>query len=152
MRSLTDFDWCVIDGCRMLDLGRHRVPVNGTSGSSVLMFTAAATGPVELLPGRTIGNDNVLRSEDGWKVCTGSFKLVNGTLENCEPGEVVLSGVDNGTGISANAKFRSNGTVDEAYAPFADWSGRRVHQDGTIGPIEYQGLPLLGFYGDHRLN
>jgi hypothetical protein len=42
--------------------------------------------------------------------------------------------------------------VDEAYDPFAHWLRRRVHQDGIIGPIEYQHPPLFGFYGDLRLN
>jgi hypothetical protein len=105
------------------------------------------------LPGRFTGQDDmVFHYQEAWKVWSGLFTLTGGILQNCEPGEVVLSGLDVGTGILANAKFRSNGTVDEAHAPFADWLGRRVHQDGIIGPIDYQGLPLFGFYGDLRLN
>jgi hypothetical protein len=105
------------------------------------------------LPGRFTGQGAILHYEEGWKVWTGSFTLDDDLmLDECEPGEVVLSGVDSGTGSFRTGKFRSNGTVDEAYDPFAHWLGRRVHQDGIIGPIEYQGLPLLGFYGDLRLN
>ncbi|MDH3299208.1 MAG: hypothetical protein OES24_01730 [Acidimicrobiia bacterium] len=108
------------------------------------------------LPGRV--TSNVLHYEEGWKVWTGSFTLSADLesglllLDECEPGEVVLSGLDKGTGSFLQTKFRSNGTVDEAYHPFADWLGRRVHQDGVLGPIEYQDLPYFGFYGDLRLN
>jgi len=105
------------------------------------------------LPGRITGNGNILHYEEGWKVWTGSFTLNDDlVLGECEPGAVVLSGVDSGTGSFRTGKFRSNGTVDEAHDPFAHWLGRRVHQDGIIGPIEYQQLPLFGFYGDLRLN
>ena len=76
----------------------------------------------------------------------------DGSIDECAPGDVVLSGVDNGSASFRTGKFRSNGTVDAASDPFAHWLGHRVHQDGTISPIMYQGLPLLGFYGDLRLN
>ena len=104
------------------------------------------------LPGRTTGQGTILQYEEGWTVWTGPFTITEGFLEYCEPGEVVLSGVDNGTASFRTGKFRSNGTVAEANDPFADWLGRKVHQDGIIGPIEYQGLPNFGFYGDLRLN
>ena len=104
------------------------------------------------LPGRTTGQGTILQYEEGWTVWTGSFDITDGSLEDCEPGDVVLSGVDSGTGSFRTGKFRSNGTVDEVADPFAHWLGRRVHQDGIIGPIEYQGLPLFGFDGDLRLN
>ena len=104
------------------------------------------------LPGRTTGQGSILHYEEGWKVWTGSFTITDGSLESCEPGDVVLSGVDNGTASFRTGKFRSNGTVDEASEPFADWLGRRVHQDGVIGLIDYQDMELLGFYGDLRLN
>ena len=105
------------------------------------------------LPGRTTGQGTILHYEEGWKVWTGSFTIGDDlSLVDCEPGDVVLSGVDTGTGSFRTGKFRSNGTVDSASDPFADWQGRRVHQDGVIGPIEYQGMPVLGFYGDLRLN
>ena len=103
-------------------------------------------------PGRTTGQGTILHYEEGWTVWTGPFTITEGSLENCAPGDVVLSGVDSGTASFRTGKFRSNGTVDEANDPFAHWLGRRVHQDGIIGPIEYQGLPLFGFYGDLRLN
>lgn len=108
------------------------------------------------LPGRT--TSNVLHYEEGWKVWTGSFTLsVDGEsglllLDDCEPGRIVLSGLDTGTGSFKQVKFRSNGTVEGADDPFTEWLGRKIHQDGTIGPIEYQGLPMFGFYGDLRLN
>jgi len=104
------------------------------------------------LPGRTTGQGTILQYEEGWKVWTRPFTITDGSLDDCEPGDVVLSGTDNGTASFRSGKFRSNGTVDEAFDPFSDWQGRRVHQDGVIGPIEYQGMPGFGFYGDLRLN
>lgn len=108
------------------------------------------------LPGRV--TSNVLHYEEGWKVWTGSFTLSadpdSGSLllDECEPGEVVLAGLDTGTGSFLQTKFRSNGTVHQADDPFTEWLGRQVHQDGILGPIEYQELPFFGFYGDLRLN
>jgi hypothetical protein len=106
------------------------------------------------LPGRVTGQGTISHYEEGWRVWTGSFTIddADKSLVSCEPGEVVLSGVDSGIVTLRTGKFRSNGTVDEADDLFAQWRGRRVHQDGIIGPIEYQGLPLFGFYGDLRLN
>jgi hypothetical protein len=104
------------------------------------------------LPGRITGQDTILHYEEGWKVWTEPFTIEEEALVSCEPGDVVLSGVDSGTASFRTGKFRSNGTVDIAADPFAQWLGRRVHQDGIIGPIEYQSLPLFGFYGDLRLN
>ena len=106
------------------------------------------------LPGRTTGQGTILHYEERWEVRTESFTITDGSIANCTPGEVVLSGVDNGSASFRTGKFRSNGTVDTASDPFAHWLGRRVHQDGTISPIMYEGLPLpvLGFYGDLRLN
>ena len=104
------------------------------------------------IEGRFTGNGTVLQYEEGWAVWTGQFVLDQELkLVDCEPGEVVLAGVDRGTG-SGNDKFRSNGTVDQADDPFSQWLGRRVHQDGVVGPIEYQDLPLFGFRGNLRLN
>ena len=77
------------------------------------------------LPGRTTAN--VLHYEEGWKVWTGSFTLSADPesgrllLDECEPGEVVLSGLDTGTGSFKHDKFRSNGTVDGADDPFTGW-------------------------------
>ena len=105
------------------------------------------------LPGRTTGQDTILHYEERWEVWTESFTFKeDGSIADCTPGDVVLSGVDNGSASFRTGKFRSNGTVDGASAPFAHWMGRRVHQDGTISPIIYQDLPLFGFYGDLRLN
>jgi hypothetical protein len=104
------------------------------------------------LPGRTTGQGTILHYEEVWEVWTGSFTITDGSIVDCEPGAMVLSGLDSGTGSFRTGKFRSNGTVGEASDPFADWLGRRVHQDGVIGPIDYQGLQVVGFYGDLRLN
>ena len=103
------------------------------------------------LPGRTTGT--VLHYEEGWKVWTDEFTLTDGVLDTCEPGEYLLSGTDTGAGSFKNGTFRSNGTVDEAFEPFAEWLGRLVHQDGVMGPVDFDGLVgVFGFNGDLRLN
>ena len=103
------------------------------------------------IEGRFTGNGTVLQYEEGWAVWTEQFVLDEGQLVDCAPGEVVLAGVDRGTG-SGNDKFRSNGTVDQADDPFSQWLGRRVHQDGVVGLIEYQDQQFVGFHGNLRLN
>lgn len=100
------------------------------------------------LPGRITGN-RILHYEEGWKVWTGAFTLTEDSgsysLDSCEPGEVVLSGTDFGVGSFIGTKFRSNGIVEEAFYPFAEWLGRRVHQDGVLGPIDFG--PLESAFG-----
>lgn len=65
--------------------------------------------------------------------------FVDGVLVNCVPvdGEVVLAGIDAGVS-SPNSKYRMNGTVGEANAPFAKWLGRNVHMSGIITWQEIQ--------------
>jgi hypothetical protein len=111
------------------------------------------------LPGRFTGDGTILHYEEGWKVWTGEFTLTYDqlndkyVLDTCEPGDYVLAGTDKGVGSFKTGKFRSNGTVDEAYAPFAEWLDRKVHQDGVIGPVDFGDLVgVVGFYGDLRLN
>lgn len=94
--------------------------------------------------------------EEEWKVWTEKFTLSYDdgySLDDCEPGDYVLAGTDSGVWTAKTGKFRSNGIVEEAFDPFAEWLGRRVHQDGVIGPIDFGGLEgVYGFYGDLRLN
>lgn len=105
------------------------------------------------MPGRLTGDGAILHYEEGWKVWTGAFDVVNGVLLDCEPGEYVLSGTDRGVGSFVGGKFRSNGTVDEAHGDFSEWLGRKVHQNGILGPISLAGLEdVFGFNGDLRLN
>lgn len=111
------------------------------------------------LPGRLTGNGTILHYEEGWKVWSGEFTLTDDTeagsssFVDCEPGEYVLTGTDTGVGSFRQTKFRSNGVVGEALEPFSDWAGRRVHQDGALGPVDFGRLVgVYGFYGDLRLN
>lgn len=112
------------------------------------------------LPGRFTGNGTILHYEEGWKVWTEEFTVSDNTecptgycIDDCTPGEYVLSGTDRGVGSFTTGKFRSNGTVDEAFEPFADWLGRKVHQDGVTGPVSFDDLVgVVGFEGDLRLN
>jgi len=65
--------------------------------------------------------------------------FVAGVLVNCVPvdAKVVLAGIDAGVS-SPNSKYRMNGTVGEANAPFAEWLGRNVHMSGIITWQEIQ--------------
>ena len=42
------------------------------------------------LPGRVTGQGTILHYEEAWKVWTGSFTITEGSLNDCEPGEVAL--------------------------------------------------------------
>ena len=66
-----------------------------------------------------------------WEVYDPPFDFMGGLLTECSPGEIVLSGTDAGVS-SPNSKYRMNGTVEEAFAAFAQWDGRRVHMSGDI--------------------
>lgn len=70
-----------------------------------------------------------------WEVYDTPFDFTGGVLTECSPGEIVLSGTDAGVS-SPNSKFRMNGTVEEAFAPFAQWEGRHVHMSGDITWME----------------
>lgn len=88
---------------------------------------------------------------EGFKVFTGQFSDPLG--DNCEPGEVVLSGTDVGTASLANAKFRSIGTVDHASGDFQGWEGRKIYQDGVVNEVDVDGVPVpVSFVGTLRLN
>jgi hypothetical protein len=115
------------------------------------------------LPGRLTGDPKfpaggtILHYEEGWAIFAEQFEVANGIIVDCVPGEgdpePLLAGEDKGVGSFLTGKFRSNGTVDHALDPFAEWLGRKVHQDGTTGPVDFDGLTgVLGFYGDLRLN
>jgi hypothetical protein len=111
------------------------------------------------LPGRVTADGKVFHYEEGWKIWTEEFTLSYDdvaeryNLDDCEPGDNVLSGTDSGVWTAGTGKFRSNGVVEDALDPFDDWLGRHVHQDGVIGPIDFGPLDgVLGFYGDLRLN
>jgi hypothetical protein len=66
-----------------------------------------------------------------WKIYDTPFTFVGGVLAECASGDVVLSGTDAGVS-SPNSKYRMNGTVGEAFAPFVQWDGRNVHMSGDI--------------------
>lgn len=66
-----------------------------------------------------------------WEVYGTPFDFTGGVLTECSPGEIVLSGTDAGVS-SPNDKYRMNGTVEEAFAPVAQWDGRHVHMSGDI--------------------
>ncbi|MDH3249325.1 MAG: hypothetical protein OEQ47_10205 [Acidimicrobiia bacterium] len=120
-----------------------------------------ATYGMALYPGlgRVTGEGTVVHYVEGWTVWTEEFTLTFDSgagmysVDDCTPGEAVLSGTDSGLWTARTGKFRSNGIVDEASAPFEGWLGRHVHQDGVIGLIDFGDLSgVVGFYGDLRLN
>jgi hypothetical protein len=94
--------------------------------------------------------------EEDFRVFTGLLDNDgDGVLDDCDPGEVVLSGSDRGIGKLANDTFRSNGTVDAAAGPFDGWAGRHIVQDGVIDVfLVLPDLPPIpaGFTGSLRLN
>ncbi len=78
------------------------------------------------MPGRFTGGGNILHYEEAWKVWTGEFGVTydpvteSFSIDDCTPGDYVLSGTDFGVGNLKTGKFVSNSTVDEAYAPFEE--------------------------------
>jgi len=71
-----------------------------------------------------------------WKIYEmGGFVFefaADGTLTKFVEGPVVLWGYDTGTVTPANSKYRMNGSVEGAAAPFEEWAGRHVHMSGII--------------------
>ncbi|MEA2058337.1 MAG: hypothetical protein U9O63_06425 [Actinomycetota bacterium] len=91
--------------------------------------------------------------EETWKIFTDEFMVAGGELDDCEPGDVVLSGWDKGVIAFVTPKFHSLGVVEDASSPFEEWSGRRLHQDGVVGLVSVAGLEdVFGFTGSVRLN
>jgi hypothetical protein len=68
---------------------------------------------------------------EDWEIYDAPYEFMGGVLTECSPGDIVLSGTDAGV-TSPNSKYRMNGTVGEAFAPFAEWTGRNVHASGDI--------------------
>ncbi len=115
------------------------------------------------LPGRVTGNGKITHFEESWKVWTEEFRLIYDheagwySLDDCEPGDYVMAGTDEGVAGFAKglvgAKARSNGVVEEALGPFAEWRDRRMHHDSVLGLVDFGDLVgAFGFYGDLRLN
>lgn len=69
--------------------------------------------------------------EEIWEIYDTPYLFEGGVLTVCTPGAIVLSGTDAGVS-SPNSKYRMNGTVGEAFDPFAEWLGRSVHMSGHI--------------------
>ena len=83
-------------------------------------------------------NGSTFHWEEGFGIWTGLFdRDGDGFIDNCEPGDMVLSGTDKGVtsfaGIanSPNPGFHSTGTVLTASGPFDGWQGRFVFQEGS---------------------
>jgi len=68
---------------------------------------------------------------EDWEIYDAPYEFEGGVLTECIPGGIVLAGTDSGV-TSPNSKYRMNGTVDEAFAPFAEWADRKVHMSGDI--------------------
>lgn len=68
---------------------------------------------------------------ENWEIYDTPFAFEGGVLAECTPGGIVLSGTDAGVS-SPNSKYRMNGTVGDAFAPFAQLDGRKVHMSGDI--------------------
>jgi len=66
-----------------------------------------------------------------WVIYDAPFDFTGGVLTECVPGDIVLAGTDSGV-TSPNSKYRMNGAVGSAFAPFAEWDGRNVHMSGDI--------------------
>lgn len=58
-----------------------------------------------------------------------SFYVYEG--ENAAEGVLYLKGTNSGVFVNGE-KFVSNGIVEEAYGPFSEWLGRRVHVNGSV--------------------
>lgn len=103
------------------------------------------------------GGGTILHWEEGWAIFAEEFAIGNdGKIVAClDPvaDDALLAGTDKGVGNIVIGKFRSNGIVEEAFDPFEEWEGRKVHQDGLTGLVSVSGLEnVFGFKGDLRLN
>jgi hypothetical protein len=99
-----------------------------------------------------MGDDGLLHYQEGWKIFTGTFNFREGMLKRCEPGGLLVSGVDSGTWSLATGEFESFGTVDYVSSRFRDWAGRTVHQEGVTELISGLGLEdVFGFFGSLEL-
>ncbi len=83
----------------------------------------------------------------------GQTSHYGGGFEIYVSGVLVLAG--DGAGSTTvrhgkNSNWRTSSTVKEAYGDYADWEGRRVHQEGTF-TWESPGVPEAGT-GTFRVN
>ena len=114
-------------------------------------------------PGKLTGNGTVNHYVEDWAIWSETFALYDGQISDCTPGELLMAGSDRGVWTLKTEKFRSNGTVDEAYGEFSEWLGRNVHQDGFTGLGDFEIFDInegdyvtlegvYGLVGDLRLN
>jgi hypothetical protein len=87
---------------------------------------------------------------EDWEIYDAPYEFMGGVLTECSPGDIVLSGTVAGV-TSPNSKYRMNGTVGEAFAPFAEWTGRNVHMSGDITWAEIIVVPATA-PGVFRIN
>ena len=101
---------------------------------------------------RFAGNSAIMIYVEDWKIWSDEFELTSDTIDDCTPGTVLLAGSDHGMAHFDTGVFHSNGKVTDSANLFDEWTDRRVKQNGTMGPVVFDGVPGLGFLGSMRLN
>ncbi|MGI9529379.1 MAG: hypothetical protein ACR2NG_06675 [Acidimicrobiia bacterium] len=120
------------------------VEINGETYGMALYPDPATRFPV--------GKSDIMIYVESWKIWSEQFTLTDGEVDDCDPGTALLAGSDHGVAHFDTGVFHSNGKVTEADTPFDEWMNRRVKQKGTIGLVEFDGVPGVGFEGSMRLN
>ena len=113
-----------------LGFGNPDAPCPGISWAGTVELGGTTYG-IAFIPLDAKDVGKVHHFAEAWVIYDTPFTFTGGVLTECTSGDVVLSGTDAGVS-SPNSKYRMNGTVGEAFAPFVQWDGRNVHMSGDI--------------------
>lgn len=85
--------------------------------------------------------DGLYHYEEGFKIFTEMFSVMDDELMDCHPGRLLVEGADVGVWDTSTGEFESEGSVDYAKGRFRSWYGTTVMQDGVAPqPVSVAGL------------